>query len=96
MSCLQAMRLLHGEYAGQVDRMRAIRQDRLSRDGINHSVGTVFRHKKYGYRGVVYGWDRSCERGADWAKVGSKGFLHLPTDGHGDYQMAYTHAGFKL
>ena len=27
----------------------------------------VFRHRKYGYRGVVYGWDRICARDVDWA-----------------------------
>ena len=25
-------------------------------------VGTVFRHKQHGYKGVIYGWDRQCDR----------------------------------
>ena len=29
----------------------------------------VFKHRKYGYRGVVCGWDRTCARGADWAST---------------------------
>lgn len=29
----------------------------------------VFLHKKYGYRGVIYGWDRSCQRDAEWLRA---------------------------
>lgn len=28
----------------------------------------VFRHRKYGYKGVVCGWDRICARDLHWAK----------------------------
>lgn len=28
----------------------------------------VFRHRTYGYRGVIYGWDRSCERDLNWTE----------------------------
>ena len=27
-----------------------------------HMPGTVIRHKKYGYKGVIYAWDRVCDR----------------------------------
>ena len=26
------------------------------------SAGTVFRHKKHGYKGVIYAWDKQCDR----------------------------------
>lgn len=26
------------------------------------NAGTVFRHKKFGYKGVIYGWDKTCDR----------------------------------
>lgn len=29
-------------------------------------VGQTFRHKKYNYRGVIYGWDTRCEASEDW------------------------------
>ena len=28
----------------------------------------VFRHRTYGYRGVIYGWDRSCDRDLSWTE----------------------------
>lgn len=35
--------------------MRATRADKADREGVRFELGTVFLHKKYGYRGVVYG-----------------------------------------
>jgi len=26
------------------------------------NAGTVFRHKKHGYKGVIYAWDKQCDR----------------------------------
>ena len=26
----------------------------------------VFQHRKYGYKGVIYGWERTCEREQAW------------------------------
>ena len=26
----------------------------------------VFRHRTYGYKGVIYGWDQTCERDQSW------------------------------
>ncbi len=35
---------------------------------LSFTTPQVFRHKKYGYRAVVYGWDRSCDRDPQWAQ----------------------------
>jgi hemimethylated DNA binding protein len=66
---LEALRLLNTSYAAQLAEMRAVRQERGDRSGVKFSVGQVFIHKKFGYRGVVYGWDRECQRDADWLKA---------------------------
>jgi hemimethylated DNA binding protein len=39
------------------DENREQREERTMREGIEFSVGEVVKHKKYGYRMVVYGWD---------------------------------------
>ena len=31
-------------------------------DSLFHMPGTVIRHKKYGYKGVIYAWDKVCDR----------------------------------
>ena len=31
------------------------------------TAGTVFRHRRHGYLGVVAGWDRACARDDAWA-----------------------------
>lgn len=41
------------------------------------TVGQVFRHRKYGYRGVVIGWDPVCRASAQW--VSSTGAATLPS-----------------
>ena len=73
---LDALRVLNSHYAAQAADMKAIRAERLNREGIAFQVGQVFVHKKFGYRGVVYGWDRKCERDPDWvAAMGVDGSL---------------------
>jgi hypothetical protein len=37
-------------------------------DHIHLDVGTLYRHKKWGYRGVVVGWFPSCPADAEWVK----------------------------
>ncbi|KAL6766563.1 hypothetical protein ACKKBG_A36535 [Auxenochlorella protothecoides x Auxenochlorella symbiontica] len=64
---LDALRLLHDDYGGAIARMRALRGDRADRSGVAWPLGTVFAHAQHGYRGVVFGWDRECERDAEWA-----------------------------
>ncbi|GAB4821785.1 hypothetical protein N2152v2_008831 [Parachlorella kessleri] len=63
---LHALRLLNTEYASQLQLMRETRADKANKAGVSFEVGTVFMHKKFGYRGLVIGWDRQCTRDEDW------------------------------
>ena len=70
------------EYGDRAQRMRDHRASRLDRARVQFSVGQIFRHKVYGYRGVVYGWDPKCEREPQWAaamKVEAEQVSHEPT-----------------
>ncbi|EIE25330.1 hypothetical protein COCSUDRAFT_61552 [Coccomyxa subellipsoidea C-169] len=64
---LEAVQLLHTEYADLLSRLRTSREVRTDRSRVAFSLGTVFIHKKFGYKGVVYGWDQECERDPAWA-----------------------------
>ena len=33
---------------------------------VRFSIGTVFRHKRFNYMGVIIGWDVSCEASEEW------------------------------
>ena len=35
---------------------------------IHFKVGQVVRHKRYGYRGVITGWDRKCMAPLNWQR----------------------------
>lgn len=35
-------------------------------DKVKYRVGDVFRHRRFGYTGVVVGWDTRCEMDDDW------------------------------
>lgn len=35
-------------------------------EDVKYTVGTVFRHRRQGYIGVVYGWDAKCEMNDRW------------------------------
>ena len=35
-------------------------------DGVEYYVGQIFKHKKYGYYGVITGWDRQCNAPMNW------------------------------
>lgn len=65
---LEGVRLLHTVYQQQLNEMRETRRDREDKSGVKYAVGQVFMHKKYGYRAVVYGWDRECERDEEWLR----------------------------
>lgn len=49
---LEAVQLLHTEYADLLARLRSAREVRADRSRVAFSVGTVFTHKKFGYKGV--------------------------------------------
>jgi len=42
-----------------------VRQRALG-DGVEYYVGQIFKHKKYGYYGVITGWDRQCNAPMNW------------------------------
>ena len=68
-----------------------LQQTRERRDGdraqVRHSIGQVFRHKNFGYRGVVVGWDGRCDRPNEWllgngmsSARGQQPFYHIIPD----------------
>jgi hemimethylated DNA binding protein len=79
-----ALRILHTSYSPTLDHMRALRREHADRDGVRFHLGTVFRHAKFGYKGVVYGWDRVCDRDDDWVAAmhtrGDQPFYHVLPD----------------
>lgn len=48
---LEAVQLLHTEYSRLLSQLRNARELRTDRTKVAFSVGTVFTHKKFGYRG---------------------------------------------
>lgn len=51
---LEAVQLLHTEYSEMLYRLRSTREVRTDRSRVAFSLGTVFTHKKFGYRGVLF------------------------------------------
>jgi F-box protein 21 len=49
--------------------VRRNHESKKDRTGIDYSVGRVFWHKNYKYKGVIFGWDRQCERSDDWIRM---------------------------
>ena len=39
---------------------------RLDRKGVKYRIGQVIKHKKYGYRGVIIGWDKTTKAPDFW------------------------------
>jgi hemimethylated DNA binding protein len=54
--CFELLREIN-KISSSLDENRAQRKEHARREGIEFSVGEVVKHKKYGYRMVVYGWD---------------------------------------
>jgi hemimethylated DNA binding protein len=61
-----ALRLLNDMYAPALAARARARAAHEDRHGILYSLGTTFRHKLFGYTGVIVGWDRTCARSPDW------------------------------
>ena len=36
---------------------------------VKYRVGQVIKHRRYGYRGVIVGWDESCKAPQHWIDV---------------------------
>eukprot|EP00761_Pharyngomonas_kirbyi_P014489 gb/GECH01014519.1/.p1 GENE.gb/GECH01014519.1/~~gb/GECH01014519.1/.p1 ORF type:complete len:286 (+),score=87.41 gb/GECH01014519.1/:1-858(+) len=58
-----------------------------SSSSVKYGIGQVIRHRKFGYRGVIYGWDTSCQQGEEWIEANgveqhkvSKPFYHVLAD----------------
>eukprot|EP00897_Mesotaenium_endlicherianum_P004165 jgi/Mesen1/3777/ME000205S03034 len=47
----------------ELQRRRTEREDRAA---VKFSVGSVIRHRRFGYRGVIVGWDPTCTQPAEW------------------------------
>ncbi|PWN24451.1 YccV-like-domain-containing protein [Jaminaea rosea] len=39
-----------------------------SNDAVEYGVGTVFTHRRFGYRAVIVGWDSYCRKGEAWIR----------------------------
>ena len=50
---LEAVQLLHTDYSRLLTQLRNAREVRSDRTKVAFSVGTVFTHKKFGYRGEL-------------------------------------------
>mmetsp|Transcript_32469 Transcript_32469/g.45028 ORF Transcript_32469/g.45028 Transcript_32469/m.45028 type:complete len:283 (+) Transcript_32469:182-1030(+) len=62
----EALRRVHSEYTPILVELREWRARQQDNQGVHFPLGQVVRHKKYKYRGVVCGWDKTCERDASW------------------------------
>lgn len=62
---LEALKLLNTRYHTTMQTMRELREEHLH-TSVKYRIGHVFKHRKYHYRGVIYGYDVRCERDAAW------------------------------
>lgn len=44
------------------------REERLDSSVARHQVGTVIQHRRYGYKGLIFGWDPTCKRPKSWVE----------------------------
>jgi len=66
---IEALRLLNTRYHDSVESIKARREEHarvISSNTVKYSIGQVFVHKKYGYTGIIYGFDSSCQRDDEW------------------------------
>lgn len=49
--------------------LRSTDADESVRDDVAFPIGTVFRHRKYGYRAVIVGHDATCQAGERWQRL---------------------------
>jgi F-box protein 21 len=50
------------------DRPEQTRRDSPNDSKVLYKVGQLIRHRKYSYRGVVFGWDRKCLMQEEWIR----------------------------
>ena len=80
-AAFRALQNLNGEHCRSVAAARASRAEHSRSPSSSSSsppnpppnpkykIGQVFVHKKFGYRAVIVGWDRSCAKGPEWARA---------------------------
>ncbi|CEM23168.1 unnamed protein product [Vitrella brassicaformis CCMP3155] len=56
---------------------------------LQYSIGQVFRHRKYRYRGVIFGWDARCQATEQWKT--RMGIRKLPRGEDQPYYHALVH-----
>jgi F-box protein 21 len=58
------------QFVASMHKMDATRKPVLGRDdasaNVKFKIGQLFEHKRYGYEGVVTGWDVACDAGEEW------------------------------
>jgi F-box protein 21 len=42
------------------------RSNNAKAESVKYHVGDVFKHRRYGYEGIVVGWDTCCDAGETW------------------------------
>ncbi|KAI9773438.1 MAG: hypothetical protein M1840_007654 [Geoglossum simile] len=63
-SLLETTRVMR---AGDVIPKKVVRRDsETARQGVKYKVGQVFRHRRYGYQGIITGWDVECGMDQGW------------------------------
>ena len=81
---IEALKVLNTRYHSTMQSMRELREEHLQTD-VKYRIGHVFKHRKFHYRGVIYGYDIRCERDAAWqAQMGitnpNQPFYHVLPD----------------
>eukprot|EP01025_Chloroclados_australasicus_P064149 TRINITY_DN8531_c0_g2_i1.p1 TRINITY_DN8531_c0_g2~~TRINITY_DN8531_c0_g2_i1.p1 ORF type:complete len:313 (+),score=17.94 TRINITY_DN8531_c0_g2_i1:54-941(+) len=91
---LEVVRFLYGEFGQDIKRLKEAHLLHSDRKSVQYHVGQVLRHKKFGYKGVVVGWDSECQR-AEWANKQSvspqQPFYHIIPDEE-DCVRLFSHA----
>jgi F-box protein 21 len=54
------------KYADRNPRVPVPRSENTATWKVKYRVGDVFRHRRYGYEGIVVGWDTCCDAGETW------------------------------
>ncbi|KAJ4405143.1 hypothetical protein N0V91_005505 [Didymella pomorum] len=83
----EGQRLLH--FVQSMHHMDTIKRPQIARTtrarGVEHKIGTLFKHRRYAYEGVITGWDTSCDAGEEW--IQNMGVDRLP----GGREQAFYH-----
>ncbi|CAM9129126.1 unnamed protein product [Chrysoparadoxa australica] len=92
---LKLMRELQA-YEESLPSIQAVRSEHANKDGIAFEVGDLVRHKTYGFRAVVVGWDRYNKEEASGGEGGAHTHrtphFRVVPDAH-DFRKISTHHG---